>query len=192
MAQVRACARPARTTHALTRTPSPCQGKAEGPTHRTPSSPGHRPIPCGGHDCGYLSTAGRLDKRALYVAESLRRSPGCLGPSTPAKTPEPSDANASTCRRSRRGLAPAVAPQRHRRWRHRHAAGARPPREGARALTTHPLPSCTPPSHGGARTQGWRLHGFCPGGRGFPLRPPLATRTVCGPAPESDPSREHV
>jgi len=158
LAQVRACARPARTTHALTRTTSACTGKAEGPTHRTPSSPGHRPIPCGGHDCGYLSTAGRLDKRALYVAESLRRSPGCLGPSTPAKTPEPSDANASTWRRSRRVLAPAVAPQRHRRWRHRHYAGARPTRYGARALTTHHIPYFTPPSHGDEITQVLRIH----------------------------------
>ncbi len=52
----------------------------------------------------------------------------CLGPRTPEKTQEPPDAHARTCRTSRRVLAPDVASQRHRRWRHRHYAGARPTR----------------------------------------------------------------
>src|SRR6266446_4139491 len=152
------CARTSRTKHVLTRTPSACKGDAYVPTPRPPSSPGHRPIPCCRQDGGDLSTAGLREKLALYVAESLRRSQCCLGPRTPEKTQEPPDANARTCRRSRRVLAPDVASQRHRRWRHRHDAGARPTRYGARALTTHHLPYCTPPSHGGEITQVLRIN----------------------------------
>ena len=50
-----------------------------------------------------------------------------------------------------------VTPQRHRRERHRHHAGAHPARDRAGALPTHPVPSSPPPSHGGEITQVQRI-----------------------------------
>jgi len=120
------------------RRPSAGTGNAQVATHSPTSSAGQRPIPGRRQGRGPLSATGLRQKWALQVAGSLCCPQSGLGPGTVHTTHALPDPNARTRRPGHRVPARDMTPQRHRRWRYGHPARARPARERAHALTTHP------------------------------------------------------
>ena len=120
-------------------------------------------LPCRRQGRGHLSATGLREKLALTSGGIAMMPPIPPGPRNGRHDP-------STPRPTRQNTSHGAIVSLHVTLRHNGTGGGvtaimqalRPARSRARALTTHPLPYCTPPSHGGDITRGRRINCLCP------------------------------